>query len=49
LQLARAQALAGDNAAARRSYQDLLALWQQADADFVLRQQAQSEYDHLKN
>ena len=49
LQLARAQALAGDNAAARRSYQDLLALWQQADADLGLRQQAQSEYDHLKN
>jgi len=49
LQLARAQALAGDTAAARRSYQDLLALWQQADADLGLRQQAQSDYDHLKN
>jgi serine/threonine protein kinase/tetratricopeptide (TPR) repeat protein len=49
LQLARAQALVGDKAAARRSYQDLLSLWKQADPDLSLLKQAQSEYDHLKN
>ena len=49
LQLARAQALAGDKPAARRSYQDLLSLWKQADTDLSLLKQAQSEYDHLKN
>ena len=49
LQQARAQALAGDKPGARRSYQDLLALWKQADPDLLLLQQAQSEYEHLKN
>ena len=49
LQLARAQALAGDKPAARRSYQDLLSLWKQADPDLLLLKQAQSEYDNLKN
>src|SRR5271165_4715022 len=43
LQLARAQAMSGDNPAARRSYQDLLALWKQADPDLQLLHQAQSE------
>ncbi len=38
LQLARAQALAGDKPGARRSYQDLLALWKQADPDLLLLQ-----------
>jgi eukaryotic-like serine/threonine-protein kinase len=49
LQLARAQALAGDKPAARRAYQDLLSLWKEADSDLVLYKQAQAEYDNLKN
>jgi eukaryotic-like serine/threonine-protein kinase len=49
LQLARAQAAAGDKPAARRAYQDLLSLWKQADPDLGLLKQAQSEYDNLKN
>ena len=49
LQLARAQAMSGDKPAARRSYQDFLSLWKQADADLVLLKQAQAEYDKLKN
>jgi len=49
LQLARADALSGDKAAARVAYQDLFALWKQADSDLLLLQQAQSEYEHLKN
>jgi len=42
-------ALSGDKAAARVAYQDLFALWKQADSDLLLLQQAQSEYEHLKN
>ena len=49
LQLARAKAAAGDKPAARRSYQDLLALWKQADPNLSLLQQAQTEYDKLKD
>jgi serine/threonine protein kinase/tetratricopeptide (TPR) repeat protein len=49
LQLARAKAAAGDEPAARRAYQDLLALWQQADSSLLLLHQAQAEYGKLKN
>ncbi len=49
LQLARAQAMSGDKPAARRSYQDFLALWKQADADLPLLKQAQTEYQKLKD
>jgi eukaryotic-like serine/threonine-protein kinase len=35
LQLARAQAMSGDKSAARRSYQDFLSTWKQADAEFL--------------
>jgi len=49
LQLARAQAIGGDKASARRSYQDLLSLWKQADADLPLLKQAQAEYEKLKD
>ena len=38
LQLARAQAAAGDKPAARRSYQDFLSLWKQADTDLAVAQ-----------
>jgi eukaryotic-like serine/threonine-protein kinase len=49
LQLARALAMTGDKAAARVAYQDLFSFWKQADPDLSLLQQAQSEYEHLKN
>jgi len=49
LQLARAQAMSGDKSAARRSYQDFLALWKQADPDLLPFRQAQAEYSKLKD
>ena len=47
LQLARAQAMMGDQAAARKSYQDFLADWKNADPDIPLLQQAKLEYAKL--
>ena len=47
LEFARAAAAAGDVAAARRTYQDLLALWTAADADFPLLRQARAELARL--
>ncbi|MGB8783517.1 MAG: hypothetical protein WCD02_10400, partial [Terriglobales bacterium] len=49
LQLARAQALSGDKPAARRSYQDFLSLWKQADPDLSLLKLAQAENERLKD
>ncbi len=49
LQLARAQALRGDKPAARRSYQDFLSLWKQADPDLSLLKLAQAENERLKD
>ena len=49
LQLARAQAMSGDKSAARRSYQDFLSLWKQADPDLLPFKQAQAEYQKLKD
>ena len=48
LQLARALAMAGDNAVARKSYQDFLAEWKNADPDISLLQQAKVEYAKLQ-
>ena len=47
LEYARAAAAAGDVAAARRTYQDLLGLWTAADADFPLLRQARAELARL--
>jgi eukaryotic-like serine/threonine-protein kinase len=47
LQLARAQAMAGDQVAARKSYQEFLLLWQEADRDIPLYRQAKDEYKKL--
>ncbi len=47
LQLARAQAMSGNNAAARKSYQEFLALWKDADPEVPLLKQVQSEYTKL--
>jgi len=49
LQLARAQALSGDKPAARRSYQDFLSLWKDADPDLSLLKLAQAENERLKD
>jgi len=47
LQLARAQAMAGDLASARKSYEDFLALWKDADSDLPVYKQAKAEYARL--
>jgi len=47
LGLARAQAMAGDTAAARRAYQDFLALWKDADPDVPVLREAKREYERL--
>lgn len=48
LQLGRAQAMMGDKAAARRSYETFLAVWKGADADIRILQAAKAEYETLK-
>jgi DNA-binding winged helix-turn-helix (wHTH) protein/tetratricopeptide (TPR) repeat protein len=48
LQLARAQAMTGDNTAARKSYQDFLTLWNTADPDIPIYKQAKAEYARLR-
>jgi hypothetical protein len=47
LQMARAQLLGGDKIAARKSYQDFLALWKDADPDITILKQAKAEYAKL--
>ena len=46
--LARAAALAGDGARARRAYQDFLALWKDADPDLAILREVRQEYAKLK-
>ena len=48
LGLARALALAGDAAPARRAYEDLFAAWKDADTDIPILQQARAEYAKLR-
>ena len=38
----------GDRVAARKSYQDFLTLWQDADPDIPIYQQAKAEYAKLR-
>jgi predicted Zn-dependent protease len=45
--LARAAALAGDTAKARKAYQDFFALWKDADADIPILIEAKKEYAAL--
>jgi hypothetical protein len=44
LQLARAQVLMHDEKAARKSYEDFLALWKHADPDLPIYKEAIAEY-----
>ncbi len=47
LQLGRAQVMMGDKAAARRSYQDFLTLWKDADPEVPIYKEAKAEYAKL--
>jgi eukaryotic-like serine/threonine-protein kinase len=48
LGLARAYAQMHDTANARRSYQDFLASWKDADPDIPILKQAKAEYARLQ-
>jgi eukaryotic-like serine/threonine-protein kinase len=48
LQLARAQVLMHDEKAARKSYEDFLALWKNADSDLPIYKEAKEEYAVLR-
>jgi serine/threonine protein kinase/tetratricopeptide (TPR) repeat protein len=48
LQLARALAMSGNKEAARKSYQDFLALWKDADRDMQILTQAKAEYEKVR-
>jgi tetratricopeptide (TPR) repeat protein len=47
VELARAKALMGDEAGARKSYEEFLTLWKNADPDVPILQEAKAEYDKL--
>ena len=47
LQLARAQVVMHDEKAARKSYEDFLALWKNADSGLPIYKEAKAEYDVL--
>jgi hypothetical protein len=47
LHFARSLALAGDTAGARSAYQDLFAIWKDADPDLPALKQAKDEYARL--
>ena len=46
--LARAAAMDGDTATARKAYQDFFAAWKEADADLPVMAEARKEYEQLK-
>ena len=48
LQLARALALSGDTGKARSAYDDLFALWENADARIPLINETRAEYARLR-
>ena len=48
LGLARAAAMSGDTARSRKAYQDLFALWKDADVDLPVLLEAKKEYEQLK-
>jgi Tfp pilus assembly protein PilF len=45
--LARSAALRGDNAHARKSYEEFLSLWKDADPDIPILRQVRNEYAKL--
>jgi eukaryotic-like serine/threonine-protein kinase len=48
LQPGRAQVMMGDQEAARKSYQDFLTLWKDADPDIPIYKRAKAEYAKLR-
>jgi eukaryotic-like serine/threonine-protein kinase len=48
LQLGRALRLMGDKASARKSYEEFLSIWKDADADLPIYRQAKAEYARLE-
>jgi hypothetical protein len=48
LGIARAFALAGDTAKAKKSFQDFFELWKDADPDLLILEQAKAEYAELR-
>ena len=46
--IARAYTLTGEIAKSRKFYQDVFALWKDADADIPILQQAKAEYEKLQ-
>ena len=48
LQLARAQAMGGDKASAKKSYEEFLDLWKGADLDLPIYRRAKIEYSKLE-
>ena len=48
LQLGRAQKMMGDNASARKSYEEFLSIWKDADPDIPIYREAKAEYAQLK-
>jgi eukaryotic-like serine/threonine-protein kinase len=49
LQLARAEKVTDDYASARKSYEEFLNIWKDADPDIPIYRQAKGEYAQLKN
>jgi eukaryotic-like serine/threonine-protein kinase len=49
LQRGRAQKMMGDNTAARKSYEEFLNIWKDADPDIPIYRQARAEYAQLTN
>jgi hypothetical protein len=48
LGLAHATALTGETAKSRKAYQDVFALWKEADADLPVLIEAKREYGRVK-
>jgi eukaryotic-like serine/threonine-protein kinase len=48
LQLGRAQRMMGNNASARKSYEEFLKIWKDADPDLPVYRQAKAEYAQLQ-
>jgi hypothetical protein len=46
--MGRAQAMTGDRVGARKSYQDFLTIWKDADANLPALIQAKAEYAALR-
>ena len=46
--MARASALAGDTAKARKAFQDFFELWKEADLDIPILQQAKADFAKLR-